>query len=101
MRAGAVHYHARSEITAVEIGVRFLKRRHHLIDLVSKDAPHIRDSLWERLRLRFTLRHCFARHSFELQPGMKLPVISRDAQTVRVRYMNEVYGIPVSATNLR
>src|SRR5438876_9823007 len=26
-----------------------------------------------------------------LQPGMKLPVISRDAPAVRVRYMNDVY----------
>jgi len=36
-----------------------------------------------------------------LQPGMKLPVISRDAQTVRVRYMNEIYTIPVSSTDGR
>lgn len=33
--------------------------------------------------------------------GMKLPVISRDAQAVRVRYMNEVYAVPVSSTDLR
>ena len=36
-----------------------------------------------------------------LQPGTKLPVISRDAQTVRVRYMNEIYTIPVSSTDGR
>ena len=34
-----------------------------------------------------------------LQPGMKLPVISRDASAVRVRYMNDVYTIPSSSTN--
>jgi hypothetical protein len=36
-----------------------------------------------------------------LQPGLRLPVISRDAQTVRVRYMNEVFAIPVASTHLR
>jgi hypothetical protein len=35
-----------------------------------------------------------------LQPGMKLPVISRDSRTVRVRYMDEVYAIPISTTGL-
>jgi hypothetical protein len=36
-----------------------------------------------------------------LPPGMKLPVVSRDASTIRVRYMNAIYAIPVSATELR
>jgi hypothetical protein len=36
-----------------------------------------------------------------LPSGMRLPVVSRDAQTVRVRYMNEVYVLPLSSTDLR
>lgn len=34
-----------------------------------------------------------------LQPGMKLPVVSRDANTVRVRYMGGIQPIPVAATD--
>jgi endonuclease/exonuclease/phosphatase family metal-dependent hydrolase len=33
--------------------------------------------------------------------GMKLPVVSRDASTVRVRYMNETYSVPISSTDWR
>jgi hypothetical protein len=36
-----------------------------------------------------------------LQPGMKVPVISRDAQTVHVRYMDEIYPIPITSTDLK
>ena len=35
-----------------------------------------------------------------LQPGTKLPVLSRDSQTVDVRYMNARYAIPISSTDL-
>jgi hypothetical protein len=34
-----------------------------------------------------------------LQPGTKLPVVSRDATTVRVRYLNGIQTIPISATD--
>jgi hypothetical protein len=33
--------------------------------------------------------------------GMKLSVVLRDAQTARVRYINEIYAIPISATDQR
>jgi hypothetical protein len=36
-----------------------------------------------------------------LAPGTKLPVVSRDATAVRVRYMNDVYAIPIGSTDLR
>ena len=36
-----------------------------------------------------------------LQPGTKLPVLSRDSQSVDVRYMDARYAIPVSSTDLR
>jgi hypothetical protein len=36
-----------------------------------------------------------------LQPGMRLPILSRDSQTVDVRYMNARYAIPVSSTDLQ
>ncbi len=36
-----------------------------------------------------------------LQPGTKLPVLSRDSQSVDVRYLNARYAIPVSSTDLR
>jgi hypothetical protein len=36
-----------------------------------------------------------------LQPGMKLPVLSRDSQSVDVRYLNARYSIPISSTDLR
>ncbi|HZR78172.1 MAG TPA: hypothetical protein VFA58_03140, partial [Chthoniobacterales bacterium] len=36
-----------------------------------------------------------------LQPGMKLPVLSRDSTTVDVRYMDARYTIPISSTDLR
>lgn len=36
-----------------------------------------------------------------LQPGMQLPILSRDAQTVDVRYMDARYTIPLSSTNLK
>jgi len=35
-----------------------------------------------------------------LKPGMKLPVLSRDSQTVDVRYMDARYTIPISFTDL-
>src|SRR5690349_16951605 len=35
-----------------------------------------------------------------LQPGTKLPVLSRDGQTVDVRYMDARYSIPISSTDL-
>jgi endonuclease/exonuclease/phosphatase family metal-dependent hydrolase len=34
-----------------------------------------------------------------IQPGMKLPVVARDARTINVRYMDAIYPIPVSVTN--
>jgi endonuclease/exonuclease/phosphatase family metal-dependent hydrolase len=36
-----------------------------------------------------------------LPAGMKLPLVSRDAQTVRVKYMGEVQTIPIGSTNLQ
>jgi hypothetical protein len=36
-----------------------------------------------------------------LQPGLKLPFVSRDTQTVHVRYMDEVYSIPIEDTDLQ
>lgn len=36
-----------------------------------------------------------------LQPGMRLPILSRDSQTVDVRYLDARYAIPVSSTDLR
>jgi hypothetical protein len=36
-----------------------------------------------------------------LSAGMKLPVVSRDAAAVRVRYLNDVYAVPIAATDLR
>ena len=36
-----------------------------------------------------------------LPRGMKLPILSRDATTVRVQYMGKTQTIPVSATDLR
>jgi hypothetical protein len=36
-----------------------------------------------------------------LPVGMKLPLLSRDAQTVRVKYMGEVQTIPLTSTNLQ
>jgi hypothetical protein len=36
-----------------------------------------------------------------LQPGMRLPILSRDSQSVDVRYLDARYAIPISSTNLR
>ncbi len=36
-----------------------------------------------------------------LQPGTKLPLVSRDATTVRVQFMGETQILPISATDLR
>lgn len=36
-----------------------------------------------------------------LQPGTRLPVLSRDSQSVDVRYLDARYAIPISATDLR
>jgi hypothetical protein len=36
-----------------------------------------------------------------LPRGTKLPVVSRDAQTVKVHYLNETYAIPITSTDLR
>lgn len=36
-----------------------------------------------------------------LHPGMKLPIISRDAQTVHVRYLDQIYPIPITSTDLK
>jgi hypothetical protein len=36
-----------------------------------------------------------------LPAGLKLPVVSRDAQSVRVKYMGEIQTIPISSTDLR
>jgi endonuclease/exonuclease/phosphatase family metal-dependent hydrolase len=36
-----------------------------------------------------------------LPAGMKLPLVSRDAQTVRVKYMGVVQTIPLASTNLQ
>lgn len=36
-----------------------------------------------------------------LQPGTKLPFVSRDAQSVTVRYMGEKYSVPASSTDLK
>jgi hypothetical protein len=35
-----------------------------------------------------------------LQPGTKLPVVSRDETTAQVRYLEGTYTIPISATDL-
>jgi len=36
-----------------------------------------------------------------LQPGTTLPVASRDGTSVRVRYMNQIYPIPITSTESR
>jgi hypothetical protein len=36
-----------------------------------------------------------------LQPGMRLPIVSHDAQTVHVRYLDQIYPIPVTSTDLK
>jgi hypothetical protein len=36
-----------------------------------------------------------------LQPGMRLPILSRDSQSVDVRYLDARYAIPISSTNLK
>ena len=36
-----------------------------------------------------------------LRPGMKLPFVSRDAQTVTVIYMGERYPVPIDSTDLK
>jgi len=36
-----------------------------------------------------------------LQPGMRLPILSRDSQNVDVRYLDARYAIPVLSTDLR
>jgi endonuclease/exonuclease/phosphatase family metal-dependent hydrolase len=36
-----------------------------------------------------------------LPSGMQLPLVSRDAQTVQVKYMGETQAIPLASTNLR
>lgn len=36
-----------------------------------------------------------------LQPGMRLPVLSRNSQSVDVRYLDARYAIPISSTDLR
>jgi hypothetical protein len=36
-----------------------------------------------------------------LQRGMRLPVVSQDATTVTVRYLDSVYAIPIESTDLR
>ena len=52
VRGGAIHDDARGEISGVEIGISLLFLRHHFVDLVSKDAAHIRDQLRKRVGLR-------------------------------------------------
>jgi hypothetical protein len=36
-----------------------------------------------------------------LQPGIRLPILSRDSQSVDVRYLDARYAIPISSTDLR
>ena len=36
-----------------------------------------------------------------LQRGTRLPVVSQDATTVTVRYLDGVYAIPIASTDLR
>src|SRR5947207_2366499 len=36
-----------------------------------------------------------------LQRGMRLPVVSQDATTVTIRYLDAVYAIPIESTDLR
>jgi hypothetical protein len=36
-----------------------------------------------------------------LQPGIRLPILSRDSQSVDVRYLDARYAIPISSTNLK
>lgn len=36
-----------------------------------------------------------------LQPGTKLPFVSREAQSVTIRYMGEKYQVPVTSTDLK
>lgn len=35
-----------------------------------------------------------------LQRGMRFPIVGRDRETVRIRYMGEVYAIPLTSTDL-
>jgi hypothetical protein len=36
-----------------------------------------------------------------LQRGMRLPIVSQDATTVTVRYLDGTYAIPIASTDLR
>lgn len=45
---GAIDDHARCEVAVIKIRIRFFIRRHHLVDLVAKNASHIRDECRER-----------------------------------------------------
>jgi len=36
-----------------------------------------------------------------LQRGTRLPIVSRDATTVTVRYLDSNYPIPIASTDLR
>ena len=36
-----------------------------------------------------------------LQRGMRLQIVSRDATTVTVRYLDSTYAIPIASTDLR
>src|SRR5204862_5423928 len=36
-----------------------------------------------------------------LQPGTRLPILSRDSNSVDVRYLDSRYTIPISSTDLR
>src|SRR5207237_1333269 len=36
-----------------------------------------------------------------LQSGTRLPIVSRDTQTVLVNYMNQIYPIPITSTDLK
>ena len=64
MRRCAIDDYARGEIAVVEVGIRFAEFGHHLVELVSENATHIRDQLRQRRGLHFTCSCRFARRRF-------------------------------------
>ena len=76
----AVDDYSRREVAVVEVCVGLLVRRHHLVDLVAENAPHIREQLRERLRLRRARSRRFSRRSFNTRV--------RRAQSINQRGLN-------------
>ena len=80
MRRGAIDDDPRCKIAVIEIRIRFRIERHHLVDLVAENAPHIREQLRERLRLRRARSRRFSRRSFNTRV--------RRAQSINQRGLN-------------